>query len=1039
MATQELLLRLQNPLAAVRVPAEGQFNEARVTAPHILVPELLGLAGAPTVEPATRQLAAILLRQCLSGSGSVYSSLPQNCASEVKQGLLQLVLADFAGVRRLATATVATLAAELLPVNQWPELPQALFAAISGQQVAEKVAGFEIIGALGEELTGVISPQHVQRLGEIYAASLAPSAEPQVQIAAGASLFDFAFTANKTRARVLSDLIPPALGVLSAALARGDGDGARKVLDAFCSVAEHAPSFLGKHQSLVLESMTTIAGNEAIDDIVRCEAVDFLVFFVESEPKAAEKMSGFVNSLTSALAQWVCAWPYDSIEEWAGLANDEDDVNTESQLHWFAKDGLDRIAQALKGRQVAATATRLAKDLVVSADWQQRFGGLTMLSQTADGCRKQYKKELPALIHCAVAAASDGHPLVRHAAIECLSQFCDDFAEHRPHFHDQVLSALMPRLADPIPRLRQFAAMAVVNLYDEAQAGLCSAAAPQLLPALRALCEDSSQPTFVQEQALLTVAQVLQNAGEACGALGADFLPLLSTITALPENRRHWRIQAAAVECLGLVVAAAPSAFGSEVNNILERLTTMHEAATSGDDPRVVELLTAWCRIAEAVGVAFTPVARRVLPAVLRSVTQTEKVATLGDEIEAPEGTEEVELPGGGRGAVLTGEMDEKTAACDAAGSIVEALGKELPVEAAQLLAEAIVPLIQSPYRKGIRLMAGELAANTVAALREREDPAALTLASQVAFQSVFRLAAAATEEDDPATLALLLGCLIEPLAVPNALDPTQVASLVSVLRGVVQDSLVRRGELDVEDEAEENGSDSESSEETESEDDDEEEDGTDAAAETRLIEAVATVMSEVIGKHPAAQPALLGDWLPFVRKLLLSGNAVCIRFALPALCDFVDHAGQAALPVLPDVASAFMSFAAHPDDAILQAAAFGIGLAAERSSGAPLPPAFYSGAADALRSVLTTGRSPSTTANIAAALVRIVDTSSTSVDAASILGQVAQGSPYSGDQEEADFVYTRLCHYSTSGVLAGQAANFRGGSAPTLSVVMAP
>eukprot|EP01065_Artemidia_motanka_P008515 TRINITY_DN1429_c0_g1_i2.p1 TRINITY_DN1429_c0_g1~~TRINITY_DN1429_c0_g1_i2.p1 ORF type:complete len:1057 (+),score=317.33 TRINITY_DN1429_c0_g1_i2:64-3234(+) len=1012
-----LVLQLQVPDTELVRAAETRLAELKQAAPGALVTGLLVVARSAE-DPTARHMAATLVRRCVVGSAAVYEQLPQDVAAAVRSALLELVVGtDLPAVRSMTASVVSELGEGLLPQGQWPDLIPFLSCSVS-QEAPQPVrcAALEIFGSLAPDLVAAEASQ-LQPLGAMYQAALA-DADVVVRNSAAESLLLLVIAADTRTAKKLTPLLPPVIGCLSAALCQGDEDTANSLIQSLSLVAENTPQFYGSHTTAVAEAMYTAARNDGLSCSTRGLALEYLLTFAETSPKKASQAPGFTVNMVRLLTEWLSAPPFgkdaDRLQQWAAARHDDDGGDDDDSSFWIAKDGLDRLATALGSGTVSPCVSQTVAELLAKGTWQHTYAALVTLSQTAEGCAEHMGSDLGSLVPRVLASCGHEHPLVRAAALECICQFCVDFAEHRPKFHDAVLRSLIGALSDSVPRLREFASQTVVSLYDGAPAGMCAGALRELLLALYSVVQQDEQPMPVKECAFAAVAAVADNAGAGFADFYDNFMPVISVAlsvadlppTASSSDRRDFRrFQAKAISCLScMALVCGPGRFSRDAAAVCGHLCKLQATITEADDPRADELQVAWRRIAECLRGAFLPYLPHVLPSMLARAEAVEELRPLDDEEEADEsaGQEEVANPRGGRAAVHTAALDDKAAACDNLRAVCVALGTDLPADAAERVASALLPLVLNNCRADIRSFAAEGVAALVDILRDlaamgRAPPEA---SAKLLHHAVGNFADAIRIVATTEAMTAMLASVVQVCSADGFTEPL-LMKLGAALVGALEASF-KRSEDDEEEEETTSESDSDA-------DSDVAGDSSEELTESSFRESIATAVRELIEQQPLFRGAPTAAWLNRLHDYLLSGVEMKREFALPALCDFVESGGDVGAKVLVDCGSAFLLFASRLEeefDDTTQAAAYGLGLV---SSKGVVNAEFAARASGALKLIVASGLSASCRVTAASALLKVMDTQQGLVKDQDVLPTIMQHLPYSGDRDEARIVHSRM------------------------------
>lgn len=90
------------------------------------------------------------------------------------------------------------------------------------------------------------------------------------------------------------------------------------------------------------------------------------------------------------------------------------------------------------------------------------------VSACGEGCHKQMEAILGSIIQAVVPRMADPHPRVRYAACNAIGQMTADFGPKlQKNFHSSIIPAIMHVLDDKSPRVQANAGAALVNCCEK--------------------------------------------------------------------------------------------------------------------------------------------------------------------------------------------------------------------------------------------------------------------------------------------------------------------------------------------------------------------------------------------------------------------------------------------------------------------------------------------------------------------------------------------------------------------------------------------
>jgi len=161
MDVTQVLLAAQSPDLTVRTQAEQQIEQAEKSNMPLLASLLCAELSNEAKEQHVRQLAGVILKNCLTGKDEAivkekakrWLETDPAGRNQIKAGVLQTLPSPVANARHTAAQVAAAIALIELPQNQWPELIGGLVANVtSSDNDHAKQSSLETLGFICEEI-----------------------------------------------------------------------------------------------------------------------------------------------------------------------------------------------------------------------------------------------------------------------------------------------------------------------------------------------------------------------------------------------------------------------------------------------------------------------------------------------------------------------------------------------------------------------------------------------------------------------------------------------------------------------------------------------------------------------------------------------------------------------------------------------------------------------------------------------------------------------------------------------------------------------
>eukprot|EP00667_Euglena_gracilis_P001769 EG_transcript_1769 len=873
-------------------------------------------------------MCAVILRRAIAklGPESVFPSLPAELQAEAKQHLLQLVTAEQENaVRRSLAFCISGLGSVLCEKGDWPELFPFLFNGVKDGDAGLKRSCLSIFSSLVNYLEDSFLTPYLGVLRDAFHFALGEQHPIEVRIAAIDAVSSLvSLLDEEAQVKTFQPLVLDMLKTIGAALSSGQEDQAVDAIESLVSVAEETPDVFTAHLADTYAAMVQILSSEQLEDSVRQLAVEFCLTLSESSPRHTRKVPKFVETFIPLAMKFLLTLQPE--KDWAVTQEDDD---SEITFYDVGLESLDRIALALGGRTVEPIVSGLIGQYLGQAGWEYRHAALMALSQSAEGCVKQFEVKLASIVQMVLAHMRDPHERVRWAAVHCVAQLSNDFAPGLQNtFHPTIMPALMAMLNDPVPRIVADTANAIVNFLDEADGPSMAPYLDELVTKLLLVLQHSHLK-FVNEEVLAAFASVAENSEQDFVKYYDHIVPYLKQLLSQPPADKQDRmLRAKAMECVTLIgMSVGKDKFAADAKQVMEMMHATLSSKLDPDDPQAQYILQAWARIAKCLGEEFTPYLPHVVPYFLEQATIQADVTVSdagdGDEAEEEEdGVETLTLAIKGVGdkkiQIKTSLLQDKSLACSVIESFLEDVPKGMSQYVEQV-SQIMVPLLSFPYLSEIRETAAKCLPLLLACL-----PPHITKADMLR-HFIAHLLEAIKQESDVDVACSLVECLQKCVLAcdTNSLPDDVVAKCADILKKVFDESFRRRKLV--------------SKQQKEAHDDEEEVEKLEAEneGEEELLGQVVEAVGAMVKRNRSFIPFFANTFYPMCMDLLGDGYGdVERRLALCAFDDFVEHGSQisaeAVQPYLQPIIAALMKYTTSSDPDLAQAAAYGIGVCAQ-------------------------------------------------------------------------------------------------------------
>ncbi|KAK9764648.1 importin subunit beta-3 [Basidiobolus ranarum] len=494
----------------------------------------------------------------------------------------------------------------------WNEILPALFECSKSSSPDHREAAFRIFAAVPY----LIAHQHTDALKTAFTAGLQDPQSVGVRLAALKASIYYMLEADTQSKNALGSLMPEMLTVLEPLYSQKDDTNLTDALSVLIELGENLTKPFRPVMPQLLNFMVQIMKDTSLENSTRQTSLELLLTLSEIAPGMARKTPNFCSMIIPVALEMMT--DVDDDQEWYNTDDLDDEDNDENYV--IGEHAMDRLARYLGGKQVLPVSFQYIPAMLSGDKWQQRHAALMAISAIGEGCAKIMEAELEKVIGLVIPYLVDQHPRVRYAACNAIGQMSSDFASTlQKKFHQPILSNLIPVMDDTsCPRVQAHAAAAMVNFCESATKKILEPYLDTIFERLLTLLHSSK--TYVQEQAITTIATVADSAEDRFAKYYSAIMPLLINVLRQATQKEYRLLRGKAMECASLIaLAVGKEAFAPNASEFIDLLVKTQEAITEADDPQVSYLLAAWARICKVLGQDFIPYLSVVMPPLLQS------------------------------------------------------------------------------------------------------------------------------------------------------------------------------------------------------------------------------------------------------------------------------------------------------------------------------------------------------------------------------------------------------------------------------------
>ncbi|KAF9578472.1 hypothetical protein BGW38_005703, partial [Lunasporangiospora selenospora] len=890
-------------------------------------------------------------------------------------------------VRNKVCDTIAEMARASTSDDQpWPELLPALFECTKSPSAEHRESAFRIFTSV----PNLISGQHVDILKSVFANSLRDE-NLQVRLAAAKAAVSFMLDTNNATRNSMASLMPQLLEVLNALVAAGDEASLIEGLVVLIELAEHSPRLFRHVIVDVLPFMIEIVKKKDLEDRTRQSALELLLTLAECAPAMVRKVPDYTTTIVPVALEMMTELEDD--EDW--YTTDDLDEGDNDENYVIGEHAMDRLARALGGKAVLPVSFVYIPQMLANESWTARHAALFAVSAIGEGCVRIMEAELGKIINMVLPFLRDSHPRVRYAACNAIGQMSTDFAgPMQKSHHAVVLTNLIPVMDDAqFPRVRAHAAAALVNFCEAVEKGILEPYLDAIFERLLSLLNTGT--TYVQEQAITTIATVADSAEDRFAKYYSSIMPLLVNVLRQATTKEYRLLRGKAMECASLIaLAVGKEVFTHHAQEFIQLLVLTQNSVTEADDPQVSYLLAAWARVCKVLGHDFVPYLDILKPdfAVLDPEDDIES------KYSAEDGWEFVGVDGQQIG-IKTTVLEEKCTAVEMLICYARELGAGFRPYIEQVR-DIVVPLLKFYFHDGVRHAAAATLPQLISCAKQAELPQEQVIAFWHGVCA--KILEVMASEADPAFLLQLYVSFYESLDYMNgpSLTPELLEEFTRATESQLKEFYTRLKHRE----------ESRASAEFEAEDEEliQEEEMNEEAVLGEMSRAIHSVMKT----HGAVYLPMFKSLEPVIRTFLSDSNPASRQWAVCVLDDLIEFTGPNSWPTITPYLPKMLESVLDPSSDVRQAACYGIGLCGE--FGGPEYAEVCNAALAPLFQVINAPQSKAidnvyVTENAISAVTKICKFNNSKFDVNTVLPLWIQTLPLLHDEDEAPTTYTYL------------------------------
>lgn len=444
---QQFLHQLEQTLTAITQPDNAGIKEATkalqsqfYTQPTC-VPALIHIL-QNNANDALKQLAGVEVRKMIPKH---WSSIDETLKTSIKASLLQYAFSEQKEIIRHSSARViAIIGNEELEANKWPELIPNLIQAASGEDAQVRQTAVFVLLSLLEEFNPSLAV-YIDDFLNLFAHTINDTTSLETRSLSAqalnhvSALIEESENINEQQATKFSSLIPSVVNVLDSTIKADDNTNAKLIFNCFNDFLLLDSRLTGNTIVDLIKLALQIAVNTEIDEDIRVYSIQFIISSLSY--RKSKVTQGRLGPEITLAALKIASEEIDVDDE----LNNEDEAgeNEENTPSLTAIRLLAFASAELPPSQVATIIIDHISQMAQSSNAFERRAILLAISVAVSGAPDYVLSQFDKVIPITIQGLKDSEPVVKLAALKCVSQMTSDLQDEVAKFHEEYLPLII--------------------------------------------------------------------------------------------------------------------------------------------------------------------------------------------------------------------------------------------------------------------------------------------------------------------------------------------------------------------------------------------------------------------------------------------------------------------------------------------------------------------------------------------------------------------------------------------------------------------
>ena len=411
-----------------------------------------------------------------------------------------------------------------------------------------------------------------------------------------------------------------------------------KAVGCLYDICEMEPSFFKQKFLEVLELISTIRGvfSDDVNSNFKDQTVECLIMMIERYPEIVKQKTKAntgedplvtvhkekLDKVTELIFMNMVEVPDEIDPEWAMPPDGFNDDLEENDDQKNIKNGMnfiDRLIQVLGKDVMLKYLSGFIEKMMAVENWKYKLAALMALSQVGEYMVNKME-DIRAILELVNNFIQHENPRLRYASCHVLGQFADDLSPNFQNiYHAQFLQMMVPRLEDPIPRVKAHCLAALTNFLEYAQNSQIEHVFDHIFNKIMHIM--ISGITYEKENSMSALASLSESSPLLFNKYYDQSMKTLLEIMSSPNKKEFKQLRGQSIEAMTIISETIEiSKFEPYVPILIQQMIKIQsqDITYEDSDPQKSYLLAGYQRLCKILGERLVPFLPEIIPGLIK-------------------------------------------------------------------------------------------------------------------------------------------------------------------------------------------------------------------------------------------------------------------------------------------------------------------------------------------------------------------------------------------------------------------------------------